>query len=324
VSGLGLEPGPQLRELHRRVLADDLPTPAPELRPAHRDVPTRRHVPAHREVPAQLPVDVRGFVGREAELAELDGLLAAEAPVRISTVAGGAGVGKTALAIRWAHRVRDRFPDGQLYADLRGCGPGEPVSAADVLAGFLRSLGLDDAAIPKDLDERAARFRTLLDRRRVLVLLDNARTAEQVRPLLPAGSSCFTLVTSRDPLVGLVARYGAHRVCLDRLSPADAVDLLRELLGTPADAEPEAVASLVERCARLPLALRVAAEIVRSRPGPAIGELAAELADRQDALDLMSSGGTTVKTCCACSAPRTATAASTSRRSATPLGSRPR
>ncbi|GAB3006113.1 AfsR/SARP family transcriptional regulator [Saccharothrix stipae] len=275
VSELGLEPGPRLRELHRRVLADDLPTqtPTPEVRPARRDVP------------AQLPVDVRGFAGREAELAELDGLLSAEAPVTISTVSGAAGVGKTALAIRWAHRVRDRFPDGQLYADLRGYGPDEPTSAADVLAGFLRSLGLDGAAIPDDLDERAARFRTLLDQRRVLILLDNARTVERVRPLLPAGSSCFTLVTSRDPLAGLVARYGAHRVCLERLSSADAVDLLRGLLGTRADVEPEAVAALVERCAGLPLALRVAAEVVRSRPGRALGEPAAELADRPDALD---------------------------------------
>ncbi|WP_197289908.1 ATP-binding protein [Saccharothrix sp. NRRL B-16348] len=196
-------------------------------------------------------------------------------------------MGKTALAVRWAHRVRDRFPDGQLYVDLRGYGPDEPVSPAEALAGFLRSLGLDGAAIPESTEERAAHFRTLLDQRRVLILVDNARTVEQVRPLLPAGPTCFALVTSRDSLAGLVARDGAHRIGLDRLSSAEAVALVRELLGARADLEPEAVRTLVERCARLPLALRIAAEIVRSRPGRAIGELAGELADRQAALDLL-------------------------------------
>ncbi len=279
VSELGLEPGPELRELQCHVLADDSPEPAPADRAARR------------EVPAQLPVDVRGFVGREAELVELDGLLSAEAPVVISAVAGTAGVGKTALAVRWAHRVRDRFPDGQLYVDLRGYGPDEPVLAADALAGFLRALGLDGAAIPEDLAERAARFRTLVDQRRMLVLLDNARTVEQVRPLLPASPSCFTLVTSRDSLAGLVVRHGAHRLVLDRLSPADAVGLLRELLGARVDAEPAAVGSLVERCARLPLALRITAELVRSRPGRAVGELVGELAEAQDALDLLDVDG---------------------------------
>lgn len=275
-SELGVEPGPELRELQRRVLAGDLP---------ERKSNTRQ---SRREVPAQLPVDVRGFVAREDELAELDALLSSDAPVVISAMAGTAGVGKTALAVHWAHRVRDRFPDGQLYVDLRGYGPDEPVSPADAVAGFLRALGLEGAAIPEDLDERAARFRTLVDQRRMLILLDNARTVEQVRPLLPASSTCFTLVTSRDSLAGLVARYGAHRIELDRLSSAEAVGLLHELLGERADVEPEAVGALGERCARLPLALRVAAEIVRSRPGRAIGELAGELADQQDALDLLA------------------------------------
>lgn len=279
VCELGLEPGPELRELQCQVLAEDVPEPAPDDRAAGR------------EVPAQLPVDVRGFVGREAELAELDGLPSARSPVVISAVAGTAGVGKTALAVRWAHRVRDRFPDGQLYVDLRGYGPDEPVPAAEALAGFLRALGLDGAAIPEDLAERAARFRTLVDGRRVLVLLDNARTVEQVRPLLPAGSTCFTLVTSRDSLAGLIAREGAHRIGLDRLPRTDAAGLLRELLGARADAEPAAVDVLVERCARLPLALRITAELVRSRPGRTLGELAGELAEAQDLLDLLDVEG---------------------------------
>ncbi len=275
VSELGLEPGPALRALHARVLAGE----APSVRPPRHDTP------------AQVPMDVRGFVGRDTELAELDGLLSAGTPAAIAVVAGTPGVGKTALAVRWAHRVRDRFPDGRLYVDLRGYGPDDPISAADALAGFLRALGLDGAAIPEDLEERAARFRTMVDRRRMLVLLDNARTVEQIRPLLPASPTCFTLVTSRDALAGLVARHGAHRLGLERLPPADAVVLLRELLGTRAEVEPAAVEALVERCARLPLALRISAELVRARPARAIGDLVDDLAEAQDALDLLDIDG---------------------------------
>ncbi len=273
VSELGLEPGPELGELHARVLAGEQPDARPP----------------GREEPAHLPVEARGFVGRDAELAELNRSLSADSPLVVLT--GTAGVGKTALAVRWAHRVRDRFPDGQLYVDLHGYGPDEPVAPADALAGFLRALGLDGAAIPEDLDERAARFRTMVDQRRVLVVLDNARTVEQVRPLLPAGATCLTLVTSRDSLAGLVAREGAHRIGLERLPSADAVGLLRELLGARAEVEPSAVEALVERSARLPLALRITAELVRSRPGRGIGDLVDELAEAQDALDVLDIDG---------------------------------
>ncbi|WP_159001259.1 AfsR/SARP family transcriptional regulator [Streptomyces sp. SBT349] len=278
VGELGLEPGPELRALERRILAGEPVAPDGAGPPAAC-------------APAQLPLDVGTFVGRKAELARLDGLLSAEGPVVISVVAGTAGVGKTALAVRWAHRVRERFPDGQLYVDLRGYGPDQPVTPDDALAGFLRALGLDGAAIPPDLDERAARFRTLVDRRRMLIVLDNARTVEQVRPLLPGSTTCFALVTSRDALAGLGAREGAHRIGLDRLPFGDARTLLHALLGDRVTAEPEAAAVLVERCARLPLALRIAAELVRAQPARGIAELAGELAHQQDALDLLDIEG---------------------------------
>ncbi|MFE6615860.1 BTAD domain-containing putative transcriptional regulator [Amycolatopsis sp. NPDC057786] len=277
VEELGVEPGPELRELHQRLLAGEAPGPDENTSPA--------------SVPAQLPMDVRGFVGREAELAELDGLVSEGETAAISVVAGTAGVGKTALAVRWGHRMRERFPDGQLYVDLRGYGPDQPVSPEDALAGFLRALDLDGAAIPQELAERAARFRTLVARRRMLIVLDNARTVEQLRPLLPGGSSCFVVVTSRDALAGLVAREGARRLDLDRLPGEDARGLLRELLGDRVDAEPSAARELVERCARLPLALRIAAELIRSGPARGLGEFVDELAGQQSPLDLLDVDG---------------------------------
>ncbi|MCT2582908.1 AfsR/SARP family transcriptional regulator [Actinophytocola gossypii] len=271
VAELGLEPGPELRDLQRRILDSDAPSPAAA-------------------APAQLPADTRGFVGREPELRELDTLMAGDGPA-LAVVAGTGGVGKTSLAIRWAHSARARFPGGQLYVDLRGYGPDQPRTPEDVLAGFLRALGVEGSAIPSDPAERSARFRTLADGRRMLVVLDNARDVAQVRPLLPGSATCAVLVTSRDALAGLVAREGAHRVDLARLPEADARALLRVLLGDRVDAEPDALEALVARCARLPLALRVAAELVRSRPELGVTELAAELADQQDALDLLDLDG---------------------------------
>ncbi|MGP4115516.1 ATP-binding protein, partial [Streptomyces sp. 4N509B] len=282
VAELGLEPGPELRELERRILAGE------ELEP----VPDATATPAV-TVPAQLPADVVGFVGREGELRELDGLMAGVGGRggALAVVAGTAGVGKTALVVRWAHRTRERFPDGQLYVDLRGYGPEAPVSAEDALSGFLRALGVEAAAVPRDVAERSATFRTLLDGRRMLVVLDNARSVEQVRPLLPGSSSCFTVVTSRDALAGLVAREGAHRIVLHRMPLGDARGLLAGLLVERAAREPGAVDALIERCARLPLALRITAELARSQPGRGLGELAEELADRQGALDLLDLDG---------------------------------
>ncbi|MBA2694970.1 MAG: tetratricopeptide repeat protein, partial [Actinobacteria bacterium] len=253
-------------------------------------------------VPAQLPADVDVFTGRVAELAHLDRLLSAIAErttaagggstsVVISAVSGTAGVGKTALALRWAHRVRAGFPDGQLYVNLRGYDPDQPLSAGFALAGFLRALGMAGQDIPPEVDERAAAYRSLLDGRRMLVVLDNASSVEQVRPLLPGTPSALVVVTSRDSLGGLVARDGARRLDLDLLPPEDAMALLEALIGGRAKAEPDAVAALAEQCVRLPLALRVAAEFAATRPATPLAQLVAELAGEQRRLELLDTGG---------------------------------
>jgi tetratricopeptide (TPR) repeat protein/transcriptional regulator with XRE-family HTH domain len=246
-------------------------------------------------VPQQLPGPVRHFIGRESELAALTELLgqpdAAGAAMVISAIGGTAGVGKTALALYWASQVAGRFPDGQLYVNLRGYAPGPPMPPADALTAFLRALGVPANDIPADVEERAAQYRGLLATRRILVMLDNAGEVEQVRPLLPGASHCSVVVTSRDSLAGLVARDGAQRIDLDLLSPADAVTLLRALIGERADADRAATKALADLCCRLPLALRVAAELSASRPAMPISALAAELTDQRRKLDLLEAGG---------------------------------
>jgi len=276
-----------------------------ELRRQDRQDGQPRPVALAQVVPAQLPADVDVFTGREGELAELDRLLVptddkstaagvrggGSAAVVISAVSGTAGVGKTALAVRWAHRVRRQFPDGQLYVNLRGYDPEQPLSAGDALAGFLRALGVTGQDIPLEVAERAASYRTLLDGRRMLVVLDNAGTVEQVRPLLPGTPSCTVVVTSRDSLAGLVARDGARRIILDLLPLHDAVALLQALIGARVEAEPGAAATLTGQCARLPLALRVAAELTAARPATSLTQLVNELADRQRRLKVLNAGG---------------------------------
>ncbi len=242
-------------------------------------------------IPRELPAAVGHFTGRDAELSALTRLLDQDnerqsGTVVISAIGGTAGVGKTALAIRWARAVADRFRDGQLYVNLRGYDPDQPVAAAAALARFLRALGVPGQEIPDEVDDRTALYRSRLAGRRVLVVLDNARDAEQVRPLLPGDPGCVAVVTSRDALAGLVAADGARRVELDVLPLADAVALLRSLVGPRADAEPEAVAALARLCARLPLALRIAAELAAARPAIPLAGLVAELAaSRLDCLD---------------------------------------
>ncbi|OXM49653.1 AfsR/SARP family transcriptional regulator [Amycolatopsis alba] len=272
---LGVDPGPELAAVHEAVLRHDLP-------------PGEQGPPA---VPAQLPAAVAEFTGRADETAELDRLAAraGDEPV-IACLTGTAGAGKTATVVQWGHRMRDRFPDGQLYLDLRGYAPEKPVSPDDALGAFLTALLPVGAEVPLGATERAARFRTALDGRRMLVVLDNAASVEQVRMLLPGTGGCAVVVTSRDALPGLVALHGAHRVTVDQLPVADAVTLLRRLIGRRVDAEPGAAAELAERCVRLPLTLRLAAELAVSRPAVPLSRLAAELGAAQRTLDVLSSG----------------------------------
>ncbi|MFF5229786.1 ATP-binding protein [Dactylosporangium sp. NPDC000521] len=245
-------------------------------------------------VPAQLPPDVSAFTGRAAQLAALDALAVAAADqpttVFVAVVTGPAGVGKTALAVRWAHHVRDRFPGGQLYVNLRGYDPARPMAAGDALTRFLTALGVAAEDVPVDEDDRAARFRTEVADRRLLLLLDNASSAEQVRPLLPGTASCTVLVTSRDTLPGLVAVDGARRVEVGLLTAGDAEVLLRRLIGSRARSAPDAVATLAEQCARLPLALRVAAELIAARPESTLDDLVAELHDQRRRLAVLAAG----------------------------------
>jgi len=245
-------------------------------------------------IPRELPPDVPAFTGRTAALAAMDELLASSADQPTATViavlAGTAGVGKTALAVRWGHQVAERFPDGHLYVDLRGYDPEQPVTPTEVLARFLRTVGVAGVDVPYALAERAARYRSLLAGRRMMVILDNAGSVEQVRPLLPGAASCLVLVTSRDSLAGLVARHGARRLQLDLFTEAESVHLLRRLLGARADAEPAMVPALARMCTGLPLALRIAAEVATERPSASLAELVVEFSDEQARLDLFDAG----------------------------------
>jgi hypothetical protein len=212
-------------------------------------------------VPAQLPPDVRSFVGRTGYLRRLDSLLADEgggterfpSSVAIAVIAGTGGVGKTSLAVRWAHQVRRHFPDGQLYVNLRGFDAhGDPVSAAEALRGLLEALQGPEQQIPATVQGQIGLYRSLLADKRILLLLDNARHADQVRPLLPNSPGCFVLVTSRSQLASLVATEGAHPVHLDLPTTAEATRLLASRLGRArVAAERDAVGEIIARCARL-------------------------------------------------------------------------
>lgn len=272
VDDLGVEPGRELQDEQARVLAGEHPGAAPA-------------APA---VPAQLPRPTTDLTGRADRLAALDTAMAAGS--RMCLVTGTAGVGKTAVALAWAHARRADFDGGQLFVDLRGFSADEPSDPAEVLAGWLRDLGVEAAAVPGRLADRSALFRSMLADRRVLVVLDNARSSAQVRPLVPGSTSCAVLVTSRETLPGLGAREGCALVELEPLSPVAAELLLTRHLGAPADQRPGALQALARACGGLPLALRIAAQQVAARPARAMEGIVAELADVRRRLDVLDAG----------------------------------
>ncbi|MFC6087652.1 ATP-binding protein [Saccharothrix lopnurensis] len=246
------------------------------------------HPPAAVVVPRQLPASPRSFAGRAGPLAELDRACAAEgAAVAVSAIGGAGGIGKTWLVLHWAHHNAHRFPDGQLFVNLHGFSPAEdPVTPDAALFGFLTALGVAPRGIPTDLASKSALYRSLVADRRVLVVLDNAATGEQVAPLLPGGASCTVLVTGRTRLASLVDRHGAHHLRLDVLTREEARDLLVRRLGParPA-AEPDAADELIALCGRYPLALSIMARHARAHPSVPLAELAAEL--RELGLELL-------------------------------------
>ncbi|MEV0219179.1 BTAD domain-containing putative transcriptional regulator [Streptomyces sp. NPDC050704] len=284
---LGVDPGEELRRVYEAVLRQDdayllrPATPPPPRRPAR---PPRDSTPP---APAELPHDAAGFTGRAGELASLHALLPPEqgrgstSTVVISAIGGAAGIGKTALAVHWAHQVRERFPDGQLCVNLHGFDHDrQPLEPGEALELLLRSLGLAASEIPADEETQARVYRTLLAGRRLLVLLDNAASADQVRPLLPGSPSCCVVVTSRNRLGDLVVRDGAHALPLDLLLPAEARALLSQTLGADRlSAEPLAVDELIRLCGSLPLALRVAAARLAGDPGLRLADLVAEMSE---------------------------------------------
>jgi DNA-binding SARP family transcriptional activator/tetratricopeptide (TPR) repeat protein len=298
VEQFGLDPAPELRRLHAAILHEGPRVSSPrEGAMATRAGSTAAAVPRMTEhaVPRQLPAPFRAFVGRSDELARLDGLLtgitedAAPAAVVVCAISGAAGIGKTALAMQWAHHVLDRFPDGQLYVNLRAFGPeGSALEPAAAIRGFLDALGVLPHRIPVDLDAQVALYRSLLAGRRILIVLDNARDSEQVRPLLPGASTCLVLVTSRNQLSGLVTD-GAYPLFLDLLSGAEAGELLSRRIGPDrVAAEPQAVQEIITRCGRLPLALAIVAARAATHPQFPLHVLATELRDRGNRLDALT------------------------------------
>jgi DNA-binding SARP family transcriptional activator len=301
VQEIGGDPGPELQALQRQILHDDpalAPPPSPPGDAAECEPPATSALSP--PVPRQLPGGVSHFTGRTAELAALTGLLdqaSAQPPgtVVISAIGGTAGVGKTALAVHWAHQVAGRFGDGQLYVNLRGFGPsGTPAAPEAAIRGFLDALGVPPGQIPPGPEAQAGLYRSLLAGRRMLIVADNARDEQQVRPLLPASPASLVIVTSRNQLGGLGAAEGARLISLDVLTHGEAVQLLAARLGTArAAAEPAAAGRIASLCAHLPLALAVAASRAAARPGFSLAALAAELADaagRLDALDVGDPG----------------------------------
>ena len=298
---LGVDPGPKLAAAHDALLHDEehqvvtAQTDEP-LAPVGTGPDTQPALPepVRRPVPAQLPADVGAFTGRVTQLRRLDGLLPGygEGTERsvVVVLSGTAGVGKTALAVHWAHRVRAQFPDGQLHANLHGFDPGRSAaSPADVAQAFLDALGVPPHHVPTGQQALTGLYRSLLAGRRVLIVLDNARDAEQVRPLLPGSPGCLVMVTSRNRLTSLVAADGAVPLTVDLLSTEEAHELVANRVGRDRAAdESGAVNDLVSACARLPLALAIMAARAAVEPGLSLADLAGQLRANQGGLDALS------------------------------------
>jgi DNA-binding SARP family transcriptional activator len=290
ISELGVEPGPALRRLHQRMLAAD-----PALLDAQ--APPPGVVPLRSGRPAQIPAGLPDFTGRGEESAELTGWLTPDrrgdqGPVRVCGITGAGGMGKTSLAVHVANQVRRWYPDGQLYADLRGA-DAHPTPSGDVLARFLRELGVSDHEVPASAEERENAYRSLLAGKQMLVLLDNAADEAQVRPLLPGAGRSTVLVTSRNRLAGL---DGARILGLGTLGEADALALLAGVCGHDrVAADPHASQDVLRACAGLPLAIRIAAARLASRPRWSVRYFASRLADEQSRLDELESGDRAVR-----------------------------
>jgi DNA-binding SARP family transcriptional activator/tetratricopeptide (TPR) repeat protein len=287
---LGLDPGPEVRRLHERILRAD-----PNLDPADKAQSGTTATAAPPPSLCLLPSDVADFTGRNQQVAELRCMLRPDASVSavvVSAIAGKGGVGKTALAVHAAHRLRDQFPDGQLYVNLHGAGP-KPTDPSDVLYGLLLMLGVEGRLIPTSLSERAALYRSRLADKRILVLLDNAADEAQVRPLLPGLPDCRVLITSRSRLVGLA---GAHTIALDVLPPAQAIDLLGRVAGPErVAAEPAAAAEIVRLCGYLPLAVRIGGARLAARQHRPLSWLVSRLTDEHRRLDELAVGDLEVR-----------------------------
>jgi len=306
---LGIDPGPELRLLHQRILAADSELllaagaePSGSASAALSPAAPGRSGPATGEekvVPRQLPAATRHFTGRAEALKAL-GALAAEAAEAsqatvISVIDGTAGIGKTTLALHFAHQVAEQFADGQLYVNLRGFDPAGPqMTSVEATRLFLDALAVPAARIPAGLDAQAGLYRSLLVGKRMLVLLDNARDVDQVRPLLPASPGCLVIVTSRSQLTSLVATDGASPLTLDVLTDAEARELLSRRLGPERVADdPRAAGTLIQLCARLPLALSIAAARTYSQPWLSLAALTADLRDARNRLDALDAGHAT-------------------------------